>query len=208
VTSLVLLADADPNWHVGSLHERQQASTRTFDFTVAKLLDYAADTDALEASDNPVAWFTLAHVRTQQTHHDPDARYAAKLYMVRLLFRHGWSGRRIIVLFDAVNWMMVLPEPYERRFWRVIPRLKKEHEMKLLNPTQQLFFNDGIKKGLEQGRAEGAVALLERQLTQRFGSLPHTVRRKLAKASIEQIEAWSDALAAAQSLKQVFNSAS
>lgn len=90
--------------------------------------------------------------------------------------------------------------------------------MKLLNPLQQMFFDDGIKKGLkqgrqegleqglEQGRAEGAVALLERLLTQRFGPLPHTVRRKLARASIEQVEAWSDALTAAQSLKQVFNS--
>jgi predicted transposase YdaD len=85
--------------------------------------------------------------------------------------------------------------------------------MKLLNPLEQMFFDDGVKsglkrgleQGLEQGRTEGAAALLERLLTQRFGPLPQTVRKKLAKASVAQVEAWSDALAEAQSLKQVFN---
>ena len=95
---------------------------------------------------------------------------------------------------------------------------------KVYNSFQQLFVNDGIKigqergrregleqgieqgieQGLERGRKEGAVALLERQLVQRFGPLPQTTHKKLAKASLAQVEAWSDALAAAQSLRQVF----
>ena len=62
----------------------------------------------------------------------------------------------------------------------------------------------GLEQGLERGRKEGAVALLERLLEQRFGALPQTIRKKLAKASFAQLEAWSDALAEAQSLKQVF----
>lgn len=102
--------------------------------------------------------------------------------------------------------------------------------MELLTPLEQLVVNDHIKKcrekgrkqglrqgrreglqeglehGLEQGRAEGAVWLLERQLEQRFGPLPKTARNRLAKASVAQLEAWSDALVAAQSLRQVFAS--
>jgi hypothetical protein len=45
---------------------------------------------------------------------------------------------------------------------------------------------------------------LERLLIQRFGPLPQTVHRRLAKASLAQVEAWSDALVTAQSLRQVF----
>jgi predicted transposase YdaD len=124
------------------------------------------------------------------------------------------------VLFNAVNWMMSLPEPLERRFWRAILRLEKEREMKLLNPLEQLIVNDHIKKieeqglrqgrregreeGLKQGRAEGGAAVLERLLAQRFGPLPQTVRKKLAKATGAQVEAWTDASVTAQSLKQVF----
>lgn len=63
----------------------------------------------------------------------------------------------------------------------------------------------GIEQGLARGRKEGALALLERQLTCRFGALPKTVRSKLAKATLAQLEAWSDALPTSQSLKQVFD---
>ena len=224
VVSLVLLADVDPDWRPDSFRQGVEGSARTFTFTTAKLLDYVADTAVLEASGNPVAWLTLAHWRTQQTHHAPAKRYYAKLCQTKLLFRHRWKPRRIIILFNAMNWMMALPEPRQRRFWQTILRLEKEHEMKLLNPLEQMFFDDGIKKGLdqglkqgrqegrqegreeglEQGRAEGAAALLERVLEQRFGPLPQTVRRKLAKANAAEIEGWTDALATAQSLKQVF----
>lgn len=231
VVSLVLLADADPNWRPDSF--RQRVEGRTFAFTIAKLLDYAADTAVLEASDDPIAWITLTHQRTQQTHHDPQKRSVAKLHLTKLLFQHRWKSKRIIVLFNVINWMMTLPEPHQRRYWRAVLRLEKEHEMKLLNPLEQMFFDDGIKRGveqglkqglkqgrqegrqegreegleqgLEQGRAEGAAALLERLLAQRFGPLPQTVRKKLIKATAAQVEVWTDALVTAQSLKQVFN---
>jgi hypothetical protein len=222
VTSLVLLADTVPNWRPDCLYQPLRGSTRTFSFTTAKLLDYASDIDALAASHNPIAWVTLAHVLTQQAHHDSEALYAAKLYVTRLLFEHRWKPRRIMVLFDVMNWMMVLPESLQRRYWQAVSRLRKEREMKLLNPLEQMFLDDGVKiglekglekglkkgrqEGLEQGRAQGAVALLERQLTQRFGPLPQTVRKKLDKASLTQVEAWSDALVEAQSLRQVFSS--
>lgn len=52
--------------------------------------------------------------------------------------------------------------------------------------------------------SKGAAEIIERLLTRRFGPLPKTVRKKLEKASMKQLEAWSDALPDAQSLKQVF----
>jgi hypothetical protein len=117
VASLVLLADADPHWRPSSFHQQVLGTARGFSFTTAKLLDYAADTDALEASHHPFAWVTLVHLRTQQAHHDPNVLYAAKLNLTRLLFKHRWKPRRIIVLFNVINWMMALPKPHQRRYW-------------------------------------------------------------------------------------------
>lgn len=128
------------------------------------------------------------------------------------------------MLFNVINWMMALPASHQRRYWQAVLQMEKERNMKLLNPLEQMFLDDGLKKGLKQGleqglerglmqgleqglergRREGAALVLERLLTQRFGPLPQTARKKLAKASLEQIGAWSDALAEAQSLKQVF----
>ena len=80
--------------------------------------------------------------------------------------------------------------------------------MKWISPLEQSFIEkglqQGLEQGLEQGRKEGATALLERLLTRRFGPLPQPVRNKLAKADLAHIEAWSDALPEASSLKQVF----
>jgi hypothetical protein len=186
-------------------------------FATAKLLDFAGQADALMASRNPFALVTLAHLRTQQARHDPDQLYAAKWQLTKLLYDHGWSKRRIIMLFKVINWMMALPPLQHERYWRGVRRLGKEHNMELdmknpmewVTPLEEMFIDKGMKRGLkqglEQGRKAGAAALLERLLTRRFGPLPRTVQRKLANASEEQLAAWSDALQDAQSLKQIFN---
>lgn len=119
-------------------------------------------------------------------------------------------------MFKVINWMMVLPAAQQARYWHAILKLEKEREMELITPLEEWFMDRGWKKGvqhgleqgLEQGREEGcrlgAAELLARQLTQRFGPLPKTVQKRLSKASMEQLQAWSDAMLEAQTLKQVF----
>lgn len=232
VASLVLLADDDPNWRPHSFWNRALRSRMGIDFPAAKLLDYSDRKDELSVSHSPFALITLAHLHTQEARHDPAALYAAKWHCTKLLYQHGWSKKRIITLFKAINWMMALPEQHHRRYWRALLKLEEEQKMECLTPLEQMFLNDGIKKGLKQGRVqgleqglekglekgrvegraqgrelgrqEGALALLERLLTRRFGPLPKTVKTKLAKASLSQLEAWSDKLEEAQSLQQVF----
>jgi hypothetical protein len=217
VASLVLLADDDPGWRPHAFHNQLLGTVMGISFATAKLLDFADQADALMASRNPFALVTLAHLRTQQARHDPDQLYAAKWQLTKLLYDHGWSKRRIIMLFKVINWMMALPPLQHERYWRGVRRLGKEHNMELdmknpmewVTPLEEMFIDKGMKRGLkqglEQGRKAGAAALLERLLTRRFGPLPRTVQRKLANASEEQLAAWSDALQDAQSLKQIFN---
>jgi len=54
----------------------------------------------------------------------------------------------------------------------------------------------GIEKGLQQGRQEGrrleALAMLERLLTRRFGSIPPALQQRLQGASADIIETWFD----------------
>lgn len=195
VASLVLLADDDPGWRPHAFHNQLLGTVMGMSFTTAKLLDFAARTDNLLASHNPFAWVTLAHLRTRQARHDPDLLYAAKWQLTRLLYQHGWNKKRIIDLFNVINWMMALPEPYQQRYWQALLALEKEQKMEWISPLEQSF--------LDRGRQQDAVAMLERQLTRRFGPLPQTVQKKLAKASMEQLEIWGDALLDARSLKQV-----
>jgi flagellar biosynthesis/type III secretory pathway protein FliH len=108
---------------------------------------------------------------------------------------------------------MKLPNPLEQMFLDdgIKKGMKQGLEQGLekgiekgIQKGRTLGRKEGLEQGLAQGRREGAVVLLERLLEQRFGSLPQTVHKRLAKASLEQLEAWSDALVTAQSLRQVF----
>jgi hypothetical protein len=144
VSSLVLLADDDPGWRPCSFCHDLPGTLMGIWFATAKLLDYAVNTDELMASHNPFAWITLAHLRTQQAGHDPDELYAAKWQCTKLMYQHGWNKKRILAMFYVINWMMVLPEPHQRRYWQAVLDLNKEHEMRPFNPLEQMLVNDGI----------------------------------------------------------------
>lgn len=224
VASLVLLADDDPHWRPHAFHNCVLGTVMGISFATAKLLDYAGRDAELQASRNPFALVTLAHLRTQQTRHAAQERFAAKWQLTKLLYQRGWSKKRIIILFKVINWMMTLPEALQLRYRRAFETLGRTHQMEWIDPydAQRIAkaeekgrkhgWRIGLKEGKaegraegrEEGRGEGAALLLERQLTTRFGPLPQTVRRRLAKASLEQLAHWSEILLDAQSLRQVF----
>ncbi|NVM79840.1 hypothetical protein FHW83_005682 [Duganella sp. SG902] len=224
VASLVVLADEARNWRPCIYHYARLGTELSFSFAIVKLLDYADRPDELQASDNLFALLTLAHLRTQQARHDPGLLYAAKWQATRLLYEHGWRKERILVMFDVINWMMVLPEPYQQRYWQAIRGARRERVMFWIGEVEQSFIdkgwkkgrkeglkeglqegrNQGLEQGIERGRKEGAAVLLERQLVRRFGPLPQSVRNRLARASMAQLEAWSERLLEAETLRQVF----
>lgn len=122
----------------------------------------------------------------------------------KLLYQHRWSKERIIAMFKVINWMMALPETQQDRYWETVFQLQKERKMtnpmEWITPLEQMFIDRGEKRG--------ATAVLERLLTRRFGPLSKTTQKKLAKASLAQLTAWSEALLDATSLKQVFTTQS
>lgn len=62
-----------------------------------------------------------------------------------------------------------------------------------------------LLQGRQEGRQEGELALLRRQLRKRFGELPPWVSGRIAVAQPEQIECWGERLLEARSLDDVFD---
>ncbi|MEB3329489.1 MAG: DUF4351 domain-containing protein [Candidatus Sericytochromatia bacterium] len=56
------------------------------------------------------------------------------------------------------------------------------------------WFEKGERRGLEIGRQETALDLLQRLLTRRFGDLPGARREALAALSVETVEAIAEAI--------------
>ena len=67
--------------------------------------------------------------------------------------------------------------------------------------------DEGMERGVRQGRSEGERAVLERQLRRRFGPLsPRTVER-LRGATAGDLETWADNVLDADTLDDVFRAA-
>jgi hypothetical protein len=63
--------------------------------------------------------------------------------------------------------------------------------------------DEGRDEGLVVGRAEGARATLVRLLSKRFGPLPSWAEEQIARAEQGELEAYADAVLAADSLEAV-----
>ncbi len=62
------------------------------------------------------------------------------------------------------------------------------------------------EEGRQEGKAEGKAELVSRQLRLKFGELPVWAEERLAKATAVELDAWSERLLAAQTLREVVGS--
>ena len=62
----------------------------------------------------------------------------------------------------------------------------------------------GRVQGMEQGLVQGQRAVLERQLTRRFGQLPLATESRLGRASTADLETWAENVLDAETLDDVF----
>ena len=62
----------------------------------------------------------------------------------------------------------------------------------------------GLLRGVQQGKRDGEALLLERQLSRRFGPLSAGVKERLRTASAAQLEAWALNFVDATELDEVF----
>ena len=65
---------------------------------------------------------------------------------------------------------------------------------------------EGRAEGMEQGRAEGERAMLERQLRRRFGAVSPEVVARIGEASTDDLETWSERVLDADTAEDVVNS--
>ncbi|MDP1572753.1 MAG: DUF4351 domain-containing protein [Pseudomonadota bacterium] len=208
IASLAVLADDEDGWKPDHYGYEVLGCRHHLNFPVAKLNELAARIDDLEAETNPFALITIAHQRTRQTRHDPEARYQAKRILVRLLYRHGWTRKRILDLFAVLDWMMRLPSGLEQKLWQDIEQIEGESKMRYVTSIERLATERGMQQGMQQGKLEGKLegetSLIERQITRRFGPPSPDTQARLKAATLEQIEQWAENILDATTLEDVF----
>lgn len=196
IASMAVLADTTDSWRPNAYESETLGCELHFKFPTAKLLDYREREEALFVDPNPFALVTLAHLLTQATRKDMEARFAAKWKLVQLLYRRGWDKQRVIDLFGVLDWMMALPEHLSQSLWHNIDVLEEKEKMRYVTSVERIY--------IEKGKLEGESLALQRLLSKRFGPLPAGVLARIDSATPDQIESWLDAVLDAPTLEVIF----
>ena len=199
VVSLVVLAEPYPRRY-GRFGYARWGSRMGLRFPVVSLAGYRGRWAELEASANPFAVVTQAHLKAQETAASEDDRYQAKLGLIRSLYRRGYQRQEILELFRFIDWVLALPDGLEDRLWAEIEDFDEEKQMHYLASFERKAQQIGMEKGIGKGQAR----LLNRLIQQRFGALPPELEARLQAAAPEQLETWALRLLTAGRLEDVF----
>jgi hypothetical protein len=196
VVTLAVLADDRPNWRPDRFAYDLGGCRLDFQFGVVKLLDFAGREGVLEASDNPFALVTRAHLATLQTRHDPPSRHQRKVRLVHELYERGMSREIVLQLFRIIDWMMDLPKALEQLFKQEAEQIEQEKHMAYVTSVERL--------AKEEGRIEGQAAMLIRALER---LLKTTVPEQLAArirgtTDLAVLERWFDLACEVSSLEE------
>jgi hypothetical protein len=148
----------------------------------------------LEANANVFAVVVMAHLRVLSTRRDPGARLSWKIQLTKLLYERGYDKLKIAKLFKFLDWLMALPKELQREYREEIIRYEEEKQMEYITTIERM--------GIEQGLPQGISRQLLRVLSVRFGEAADTVREKLMKLNVEQLDALTDKAISARSLDE------
>ncbi len=168
VVSLAVLTGAGAQARHG-VYERGLFGYGTrFTFRAVKLSEYRDRRDALERSRNPFALVVLAHFEKRRARTDRE-RQAVKWRLYRRLLARNLRRRDIIALFRFMDWLIELPEDFERELKTRVVALRKEKQMPYLAWFERKALEKGMQRGGRKGRRLELLEAIELSLNFRFG---------------------------------------
>jgi hypothetical protein len=112
-------------------------------------------------------------------------------------------------LFRLLSYTWSVSPYYDRAtlLGHLTPVLGPELQQTMLTFDELLgkeSYDRGVDRGLNMGKVQGKQEILLRQLARRFGTLPESVKARVASAGADDLERWSDRILDAASLDAVF----
>ena len=198
VSSLVLLADNDPNWRP-SRYERTSPGTRlVFEFPTCKLLDLAKDPEKLLATRELAALIILASAAAHQTEGNPAERKRWKWELTTWPYEANFEESEVLELYRILDWMLWLPEEQESQFRRELEEYEERKTMRYVTSIERF--------GRQEGLAEGQLTTLKESvcdiLDARFGEVAFVAHEKVfATEDAAQLKSWRRLAATCESLE-------
>ncbi len=142
----------------------------------------------LEADPNPFALVVMAHLKTKATRGEKMSRLRWKVQLIRQLYERGYERQQVLELLRFIDWVLKLPEELADRFRAEVRDLEEELEVRYVTSIERLT----------------RIEILERLLKCRFKELPAWARSRLEKASVPELDRWTERILDAKRLDDVF----
>jgi hypothetical protein len=186
VVSLAILGDDNQTWRPSQFQADLWDCSIHFTFPIVKLVDYQSDWTGLAANQNPFAVVVMAHLKTKATHNQPEARKNWRYQLVTMLYDQGYEQQDILELHHFLDWMMSLPEEWEKQF---------QIELKAFEEARQMKYVTTIERMAEaRGQVLGERSVILRLLNRKVGTIPDHTLDRINALSIAQLESLGEAL--------------
>jgi hypothetical protein len=188
----------------GGRKRRRYLDERTLRFLTVKLIDFRGREAELEALENPMGLFVVAHLEAMRTRDDAPAREQAKLRLIRNLRQRKMDLEDARLWLACLDWFLQLPEQRERALAQELERQDREENMPYLSFIERDALEKGLEQGLEKGTEKGR---LEGRLAGRLETLRGYLKAKFgeeALAWLSAVERISDEAQLADLCERVF----
>ncbi|WP_027849267.1 Rpn family recombination-promoting nuclease/putative transposase [Marinospirillum minutulum] len=163
VLSLAVLADTNRNYLPDTFNFHHWGLKLVFSYPIAKLIDWEANWQALETSDNIFAHVVMAQIKAKRVK-DSELLLSSKVGLIRRLFERGYSKEQVVELFNILDWMIKLPAPLELEFKTLVDQIQEEKKMPYINTFERLARQEGLQEGRQEGRQEAEERALQEKL--------------------------------------------
>jgi flagellar biosynthesis/type III secretory pathway protein FliH len=143
----------------------------------------------------------MAHLKMQQTTKKPQERKSWKFSLIRRLYDLGWQEKEIRNLYRFIDWIMILPDGLEAKFWQEIKQFEQERQMSYITTGERI----GYERGKSEGKIEGEQLLVLRLLRRRVGELPQALIESVQTLSVTQLESLGEALLDFTAMEDLLN---
>ncbi|MBL8889928.1 MAG: hypothetical protein JNL67_08100 [Planctomycetaceae bacterium] len=155
VVCIGVIADKSKKWRPNLWKQSVMKCQVQFDFPIVKLNDYSGRLEELEVSDNPFATVILAHLLSQASAKEPEARFRFKVELVRRLYDKLWEAEDIRRLFRFIDWVLDLPRDFAVQFKDHVHQIEMEKQMPYITSIEKLAKLEGEAIGETRGEARG-----------------------------------------------------
>lgn len=186
VASFVVLTDSNRRWRPKEFRYELLGTKVALKFSVAKLLDYRDKWEELERHLNPFAIVVMAYLRMFETKRDARKRLEWKLVLTKSLYDRGYTERDVVDLFRFLDWLIFLPQEFQRDFDDEIERFEEERKMPYLTSIE--------RRGLERGVQQGSLEIVLDQLQYRLGELKAETKSVIRSLQFDKLKQLSLAM--------------